>query len=123
MLLSMNITHFVLPLTGQTTARDRSKPPSRLTAATLLLPLGFAPNTARMHLDRTTLTRWTLACESLREHGAAWIKYKILASQAAVCDDKRYVMYKYRPQRSGQADFVAAAVPNWPNRHLTLSPS
>ncbi|KAK1749721.1 hypothetical protein QBC47DRAFT_311459, partial [Echria macrotheca] len=75
----------------------------------------------RMHVDMTTVTRWTLACESLREHEAAWSNYRTVVSQAAVCDDEWYAVYKYRTELPGQADFVAATVPNWPGRHLMPS--
>lgn len=74
---------------------------------------------AGMNVDQTTITRWGLACQSLREHEAAWSRYRAVISRASVCDGVEYVVYKYRPGLPPeQLDFVVAAVPNWPGRHL-----
>ena len=77
--------------------------------------------TVRMYVDLTTVTRWRLACQSLREHEAAWSRYRAVVSQASLCGGERHVVYKYRPELPGQLDFVAAAVPDWPGRHLIPS--
>ncbi|KAK0616740.1 hypothetical protein B0T14DRAFT_568320 [Immersiella caudata] len=108
----------------------------------ILFPFGFAPNPTAalsavgsryarprpslgMYVDLTTVTRWELACQSLRAHHAVWSRYRAVVSPAflqvhGLCGDEQYVVYMYRPAQSKQrdCDFVGSAVPNWPGRQL-----
>jgi hypothetical protein len=119
---------------------ESSKAAVTLYSGDVLFPFGFAPNLAvapsaersryarprpslGMHVDLTRVTRWELACQSLRTHDAVWSRYRAVASPAflhGLCGDERYVVYMYRPAPPGQGDcdYVGSTVPNWPGRHL-----
>ncbi|KAK0631496.1 hypothetical protein B0T14DRAFT_417357, partial [Immersiella caudata] len=78
----------------------------------------FADSKPPIHLDidPTTLTRWSLACQSLSDHPALWSRFRS-PSRSTKRNDTSYLVHEY-PESKLNVDFVCTAVPNWPGRDL-----
>ncbi|KAK0649662.1 hypothetical protein B0T16DRAFT_492250 [Cercophora newfieldiana] len=118
---------------SSTTLSDAIQPKKiTLHEGDVLLPFGFGPKPSstrfrwedivysqppvRLNLDTTTLTRWSLACQSLSDYPNLWARYRSVA-RASERNGTLYLVQEY-PESKLNVDFVRTSIPNWPNRDL-----
>jgi len=67
-------------------------------------------------IDRATISRWGLTCQSLQEHDAIWSHYK-KDLETGEGLETRYIGYEY-PLSGLKRNFVESEMPNWPGKDL-----
>lgn len=122
-------------------ASNPAQPVSKVTLERdeVLFPFGFGPKSTSVRferrnvsrskvpryitpavltgVDRMTLTRWELACQSLQDHEDIWSRYRKRLPGTIYRDSTIYAVYEY-PDSELSLCYLQKQISNWPDESL-----